>query len=52
MKKENIIVTKSFDFALAIIDLYKKMAEQKEFVLSKQQINTLTAIVKTSQNNV
>ena len=44
MKKENIIVTKSFDFALAIIDLYKKMAEQKEFVLSKQLLRSGTSI--------
>lgn len=32
MKKENIIVTKSFDFALHIIELYKQLVEQKEYV--------------------
>jgi four helix bundle protein len=44
MKKENIIVTKSFDFALTIIELYKQMIEQKEFVLSKQLLRSGTSI--------
>lgn len=44
MKKENLIVTKSFDFALAIIELYKQMIEQKEFVLSKQLLRSGTSI--------
>ena len=44
MKKENIIVTRSFDFALAIIELYKQMIEQKEFVLSKQLLRSGTSI--------
>jgi hypothetical protein len=38
MIKENIIVTKSFDFALVIIELYKQMIGQKEFVLSKHRL--------------
>ena len=44
MKKENVIVTKSFDFALVIIELYKQMIEQKEFVLSKQLLRSGTSI--------
>ena len=44
MKKENVIVTKSFDFALVIIKLYKQMIEQKEFVLSKQLLRSGTSI--------
>ncbi|WP_291114335.1 four helix bundle protein [Flavobacterium sp. UBA6135] len=44
MKKENIIVTKSFDFALVIIELYKQLAEQKEFVISKQLLRSGTSI--------
>ncbi|KHE93564.1 MAG: hypothetical protein SCABRO_00674, partial [Candidatus Scalindua brodae] len=32
MKKGNIILDKSFDFALSIIELYKKMIEQKEYI--------------------
>jgi len=44
MKKENIIVTKSFDFALAIIELYKQLVEQKEFVISKQLLRSGTSI--------
>lgn len=44
MKKENIILDKSFDFALKIIALYKEMSEQKEFVLSKQLLRSGTSI--------
>lgn len=44
MKKENIIVTKSFDFALTIIECYKQMIMQKEFVLSKQLLRSGTSI--------
>jgi four helix bundle protein len=44
MKKENIILDKTFDFALTIIELYKKMVEQKEFVLSKQLLRSGTSI--------
>jgi len=36
MKKENIIVTKSFDFALEILDLYLLLREQKHFELASQ----------------
>jgi len=34
--KDNIIKDKSFDFALKIIDLYKQMITNNEYVLSKQ----------------
>jgi len=35
--KNNIILDKSFDFAVSIINRYKYlMAQHKEFVLSKQ----------------
>ena len=44
MKKENIIVTRSFEFALAIIELYKQMIVQKEFVISKQLLRSGTSI--------
>jgi four helix bundle protein len=44
MKKENIILDKSFDFAILIIALYREMAEQKEFVLSKQLLRSGTSI--------
>jgi four helix bundle protein len=44
MKKENIILDKSFGFALKIIALYKEMANQKEFVLSKQLLRSGTSI--------
>lgn len=44
-KSDNIVMKKSFDFALKIIELYKYMvAEQKEYVLSKQLLRSGTAI--------
>jgi four helix bundle protein len=44
MKKENVILDKSFDFALSIIDLYKRMTVQKEYILSKQILRSGTSI--------
>ncbi len=34
--KESIIVGKSFDFALTIIDLYRELVDKNEYVISKQ----------------
>lgn len=42
--KENIVLTKSFDFSLAIIELYKKLQNQKEFIISKQLLRSATSI--------
>ena len=36
MKTENTILEMSFNFSLQVIDLYKKLVESKEYVLSKQ----------------
>ncbi len=44
MKKGNIILDKSFDFALLIIELYKQLITEKEFVLSKQLLRSGTSI--------
>lgn len=44
MKRENVILDKTFDFALSIIELYKQMIEQKEYVLSKQILRSGTSI--------
>lgn len=44
-KKENIVMNKSYAFALRIIKLYKHLiAEQKEYVLSKQILRSGIAI--------
>lgn len=44
-KRENIVMNKSYAFALRIIKLYKHLvAEQKEYVLSKQVLRSGTAI--------
>ncbi len=43
--KENVIETKSFDFAVRIVNLYKYLTtEKKEFVLSKQLLKSGTSI--------
>jgi len=42
--KTNIIKSKSYQFALDIIELYKRLKEQKEFVLSKQLLRAATSI--------
>jgi four helix bundle protein len=42
---QNIILEKSFEFALDIIEIYKCLAkEQKEFILSKQLLRSGTSI--------
>ena len=43
-KRENLIVAKSFDFALRIIHLYKIMVLKNEYVLSKQMLRSGTSI--------
>ncbi len=44
MKKDNIIQTKSYNFAVRIIKLYKHLSqEKKEFVLSKQLLRSGTS---------
>ncbi len=43
--RENIVVTKSYSFALEIVKLYKILvSEHKEFVLSKQLLRSGTSI--------
>lgn len=45
MNSDNIIVEKSFDFAVRIVNLYKYLCdEKKEFVLSKQLLRCGTSI--------
>ena len=42
---DNIISTKSFDFAVRIVNLYKYLcSNKKEFVLSKQLLRSGTSI--------
>ncbi len=41
---DNLIEQKTFDFALQIIDAYKQMLSQKEFILSKQLLRSGTSI--------
>ena len=42
--KENLIKTKTFDFAILSIDLYKKLLSKNEYVLSKQFFRSATSI--------
>lgn len=43
-ERENIIVQKSYAFALEIVKLYKELIEKKEFVLSKQILRSGTSV--------
>ncbi len=42
--KDNLIKNKSFDFALKIIDLYKQMIINNEYVLSKPLLRSGSSI--------
>lgn len=42
--KQNIIRSQSFAFSLQIIALYKKLIDEKEYVLSKQLLRSGTSI--------
>jgi len=45
MKRENILKTKSYEFAIKIVSLYKNLTEQKkEYIISKQVLRSGTAI--------
>ena len=42
--KENIIATKTFDFALSVINLYVQLKKENEFIISKQILRSATSI--------
>jgi four helix bundle protein len=44
MKTDNKIIELTFEFSLSIIELYKVLVENKEFVLSKQLLRSGTSI--------
>ena len=44
MIKENIILTKTFEFSISIIKLYSILIENKEYVLSKQLLRSATSV--------
>jgi len=44
MKTKNIVKEKSFKFSLQIISLYKKLIEEKEYIISKQLFRSATSI--------
>jgi four helix bundle protein len=44
VETENVVRKKSFEFALAIIKLYKDLQAKKEFVLSRQILRSGTSI--------
>ena len=44
MKSENKILEMSFEFSLQIIELYKILVLQKEFIISKQLLKCATSI--------
>ncbi|MDX2360120.1 MAG: four helix bundle protein [Crocinitomicaceae bacterium] len=42
--KENILKTKSFQFAIDSVNLYKELVIDKEFVMSKQFLRSSTSV--------
>ncbi|APS40060.1 four helix bundle protein [Salegentibacter sp. T436] len=44
MKSENIIVDKTFKFSLDIISLFKKLQDEREFIISRQLLKSATSI--------
>ena len=42
--KDNIVLNKSFDSALEIIELYRILKSKNEFVISKQLLRSGTSI--------
>lgn len=44
MEKDNIIKTKSYDFALKAVLTFRKLQKENEFVLSKQFLRSATSI--------
>lgn len=42
--KDNLIQNMSFNFSLKIIELYKKLVAEKEFVISKQLLRSGTGV--------
>ena len=44
LMKQNLIVGLSFDFSLKIIELYKILVNNKEFVISRQLLRSATSI--------
>ncbi len=42
--KDNLIQEKSYDFALKIIELYRKLVKENEYILSKQILRSGTSI--------
>lgn len=54
MKKDNVVLEKSFAFAIKVVKLYKYLIENKrEYVLSKQFLRSGTAVgalVREAQN--
>ncbi len=43
-KNKNVILEKSFDFSLNVIQLYKELTKNKEFIISKQLLRSGTSI--------
>lgn len=52
--KENIILSKTFDFALKIIEYCEELQKQKKFVISNQLLKAGTSIganIREAQNS-
>jgi len=53
MMKKNVLIDRSFAFAVRIVKLYQHLLDKKEFVLSKQMLRSGTSIganIREAQN--
>ena len=50
--KENLILSKTYSFAILIVNLCKKLVDKKEFVLSKQLLRSGTSIGANAEEAV
>jgi len=50
MKENNVILEKTFEFSLKVIEIYKFLTEEKrEFIMSKQLLRSATSIGANSE---
>ncbi|MEP0005744.1 MAG: four helix bundle protein [Balneola sp.] len=50
--KQNLILSKTFDFSLLIISLFKELQSEREYVISKQVLRSATSIGANAEEAV
>lgn len=50
--KQNLILSKTFDFSLLIISLFKELQNEREYVISKQVLRSATSVGANAEEAV